>query len=184
MIDFNNIYITPDGSYVMLDISVKDLSYYANMYISGIYIDTQSTYMNGRPSDSTVYKYIVEGDKKHIVMMIPSSEILASLSTDLLFIWVTMKGTVTSDTPCGMDKTNIVFPLYNQRRIFDLQVPYLMEVSDTRSIPKNFINMFLQKEAVDTALETENYTTAISLWNKFFNGTNSTNTVTSCGCHE
>lgn len=52
MINFNELKITQDGSLLILDVSVKDLEYYKDVYIDSIYVDTQDTYINGGPSSN------------------------------------------------------------------------------------------------------------------------------------
>lgn len=55
MINFNELKIAQDGSLLTLDVSVKDLEYYKDVYIESVYVDTQDTYINGGPS-SNAYK--------------------------------------------------------------------------------------------------------------------------------
>lgn len=55
MINFNELKIAQDGSLLTLDVSVKDLEYYKDIYIESVYVDTQDTYINGGPS-SNAYK--------------------------------------------------------------------------------------------------------------------------------
>lgn len=50
MVQFNELRITPDSKYLVIDASVKDEPYYDNVAIDSIAIDTQDTYINSGPS--------------------------------------------------------------------------------------------------------------------------------------
>ena len=41
MVAFQELRITPDGQKLIIDVSVKDLEYYTNVYLDTIQIDTQ-----------------------------------------------------------------------------------------------------------------------------------------------
>jgi hypothetical protein len=68
MVDFNELRITPDGQYLIIDVTVKSNSLYDNVYISRIDIDNQDTYINGGPSGKTLYSEEIDSDTnlKHI----------------------------------------------------------------------------------------------------------------------
>lgn len=183
MINFNSLYITALADYLNIDISVEDLSYYTGVYISDIYIDNQDTFSETSQSATPAYHYSVSGSQKSLKLSIPSTSILANLKNDLIFVWIVMKGSVSSGTPCGMDSMSIVKAVYNQRRIADFQLPYINEVCNSSCcIPKNLIDVILQKEALDMALSTSNNIAAIKLWSKFFTDTNLSITPM-CNCH-
>ena len=44
MIQFNTLSINPEGTELIIDVSVKSSMYYENIYIDKIVIDTQDTY--------------------------------------------------------------------------------------------------------------------------------------------
>lgn len=46
MIQFNTLEISSDGKNLNIDVSVKDSSYYDNVYLGNIYIDTQDTFVD------------------------------------------------------------------------------------------------------------------------------------------
>lgn len=50
MVQFNELRITPDSKYLIIDASVKDESYYNNITIDSIAIDNQDTYLSSGPS--------------------------------------------------------------------------------------------------------------------------------------
>lgn len=62
MVDINELYITPDNKKIILDISVKHKSYYKDVYLDSIMIDTQDTYLQTGVSDNWVYKRKISGE--------------------------------------------------------------------------------------------------------------------------
>ena len=64
MVQFNELRITPDGQKLIIDVSVKDLEYYTNVYLDTIQIDTQDTFVESGPSSEVVYTEVIEGNMK------------------------------------------------------------------------------------------------------------------------
>lgn len=60
MIQFNELRITPDGNNLIIDVSVKDIEYYSNVFIDSIVIDNQDTFKLGGPSSKPIYTHTVE----------------------------------------------------------------------------------------------------------------------------
>ena len=52
MVDFNKLYITPDGNHLVLDVSVNTGSSYTNVYIDNVKIDTEDYFTMSGPSVS------------------------------------------------------------------------------------------------------------------------------------
>jgi hypothetical protein len=61
---------------------------------------------------------------------------------------------------------------------------YTKEIYNSCSIPKNFINLFLQFKALETSINTDHYAEAIELYNKFIKDLkpNAVN-VKTCSCN-
>ena len=45
MVQFNELKISSDYTKLIIDVSVKDIAYYKNVYLSEVYIDTQDTFV-------------------------------------------------------------------------------------------------------------------------------------------
>lgn len=54
MIVFNELGINLNTEKLIIDVAVKDNTYYDNVYINNIYIDTQETYLDGGNSDKAI----------------------------------------------------------------------------------------------------------------------------------
>ena len=93
MVDFNELRITPDGQYLIIDVTVKTDSLYDNVYISRIDIDNQDTYIDGGPSGDALYSEEIDSETnlKHIRRTIQSVELNGKdLENNMFF--VTTKG--------------------------------------------------------------------------------------------
>lgn len=62
MVDINELYITPDNKKMILDISIKNKSYYKDVYLDTVMIDTQDTFVETGVSDEWVYKRKITGE--------------------------------------------------------------------------------------------------------------------------
>ena len=196
MIQFNTLKITQDGKNLVINASVKNLSYYTNVLIGSITIDNQDTYLTSGPSNKPIYRHSFAGQDlttgkeveglKTINVVISAKEFLdndGNLNDDILYIYLTAVGSPSADTPCGMDNVVTLGVALNLRPIYNSGMAYIKQVEKSCEIPKDFINFILEYKALDLALKTENYIQANKYWNKFFKNNNivSLNTY-SCGC--
>lgn len=189
MIQINTLKIAPDGKSLIVNAAVKDLSYYENVYIKSLTIDTQDTYSTVGPSSNKVwYRSFKEHDReglKTVELTIPVTEfsnLPTTLNEDILYCWFEATGTPSSDTPCGMDNTYTLGIAINLRPIYNKGMAFFKEMENNCSIPKEFINFILEYKAFDLDMKTENYIQANKYWNKFFKGTKVTSITTGCGC--
>lgn len=70
MLTFNELRITPDNRYLIIDVSVDNSSYFDNIVIDSIVIDTQDTYIANGPSSKPVYTFKAE-DRYDLTYSIP-----------------------------------------------------------------------------------------------------------------
>lgn len=181
MIQFNKLEITPEGD-LIIDIQVEDLEYYEEVYLKEINIDSIDTYDPLTHSSTPCYTKVLTGANKEFKTTITKNEILADTNNTILFIWVSVKGTPSADTPCGKDtnfKVKAVVPLHT---IYKESLKTLKEVECTCDIPKNFIDYILRVEALNYSILTENYNQSIKYWNTFFSNNNS-NVNINCNCY-
>ena len=196
MIQFNTLKITQDGKNLIINASVKNLSYYTNVLIGSIIIDNQDTYSASGPSSNPIYKRsfadkdLVTNEDiagfKNISITVSAKELLdnnGDLNDDILYVYLIAVGTPSADTPCGMDNVNTLGVALNLRPIYNNGINYIKQVESTCEIPKDFIDFILRYKALDLALKTENYIQANKYWNKFFKNNNVVSLNTnSCGC--
>lgn len=167
MIHFNELRVTPDGKHLIIDVRVLNESYYENVYIDSIIIDTQDTYISNGPSSKSLYSTkLTEENTKNIRLILDTID-LGSLN-NLFFVYVRTKGTPSADTPCGMDNITTMGIVTNMYPFYQQAMNYIGEIADTCSVPQNFIDYILKIKALELAVKTGNYPDAIKYYNKFF----------------
>lgn len=185
MVQFNELKIVPDGTQLIIDVSVKDSEYYTDVYLDEILIDTQDTFIESGPSTQVVYSKIIDGSIKSVRLELGTGDLLPSLNDNLFFVYVKTKGTPAANTPCGMDNVTTLGVVTNLYPLYQQALCYIKGLSNTCVIPKNFINFILQYKAFQLAVKTGHYTEAIKYWKRLYSSQNAKDTtVTSkCGCY-
>ena len=185
MIEFKELRVTPDGKTLIIDVAVKDLSYYDNVYIKSVTIDTQDTYSESGSSTNPLFHYEVassEENKKRIRLEL-NNTVLGDITGNMFFVYITVKGTPAADTACGLDNvttlgvTAYLYPFYRS------SVNYMKELENECEPSKNFIDSLLRFKAFELSIRTGHYTQAIKYWNKFFKEVKSNTVNTICRCH-
>lgn len=194
MVQFNELYINQEGTKLYIDVEVKDLCYYDNVYIEKIIIDNQDTYTSYGPSNSPKYVKMVSdysgitdttdlcdefcgiiptekelsGGRKRIRLELTNKEVPL---TDLLFVHVSVAGVPDPSTPCGMDNMNTLGIVYNVYPKYKTGLQYIKKQlckfsSCSSSNNSGLIDFILHNKMFDLALDLGNYNEAIKLWKK------------------
>lgn len=183
MIQFNELRVTPDGKNLIVDASVKNLSYYDDIYIDSILVDTQDTYVANGPSSKPAFKYQLDDSDKNIRLELNSTLLQLPIDGNLFFVYVVVKGTPSPDTPCGMDNTITMGVTANLYPFYRSSINYMKEIENNCDVPRNFVNAFLQLKALELSIKTGHYAQAIKYWNKFFKEAKSITINTGCNCN-
>lgn len=188
MIRFNELGISNDGKYLIIDASVRTQHYYDNVFIDSFSIDTQDTYKDGGPSSSIVYHKDFRGrELKHFRVALGVGDFLPSLSDNMFFVYIKAKGAPTIDTPCCMDNIYTLGVTFNTCPLYNTIMGYIRETEAKCSVPKNFINLFLQFKALEMCINTDHYAQAIEYYNKYIKGIGQGKKIISykkpCNCH-
>lgn len=183
MITFNELKITSDNKNLIIDVSVKEDSYYKNVYLDSITIDNQNSYIDNGPSEKAIYSYNAEGNLKNVRLVIDYREIIDGINNNILFVYAKTKGVPASDTPCGMDNITTIGVAYNAYPLYQNIIAWLPQVNNDCSIPKNFIDNYLKFKAFDFSIKTGNYNQAIKYWNNYLSNTKVINYNKNCNCH-
>lgn len=182
MVEYNELTILPCGQGISLDVSVKNLAYYTDVYIDRIIIDTQETYTPEGPNSNPVYTYTVEGNLKEVQLTIDFCDFTEPPADGtLFFVYVITKGTPSTDTPCGMDKDTSVKAIIDENIIYEAGLKYIKETYAECTVPKDFIDFILRFRAFMMCLKTENYPMAITYWKRFFRSLKKP--TSNCGCY-
>lgn len=211
MLIFNELRITPDGQYLIIDVSVSNAEYYSGISIQSIIIDTQDTYISSGPSNTPIYSYqVTEGSLTKVYTSCDCSPVLDSdrsyclvadnrnirlvlnkldlnnvdLSNNMFFVYAVATGTPAPETPCGMDNSVVMKTAVNLYPTYCTTMQLLKELDCSCEIPRNLINVILRLKALEMCIKTGNYLQAIEYWKKYFMLNNSTNfNSTRCGCY-
>lgn len=188
MVHFNELSISDDSQYLIIDASIDSDSCFDDVILDTIVVDTQNTYMSNGPSPNPVininvseyYKdtFIKPNCKYDIVYTEPSPSKCYTYDdknirvriklkdygikdTDILFVYI-----LTSGTPsCSIDKSYILGTVINLYTIYAKAMNYIRELECNCSIPRHFIDFILRFKALELSVKTGNYVQAIKYWN-------------------
>ena len=201
MIQFNELRITQDGKNLIIDAQVQDISYYTDVYIDSIIIDSQNTFVSSGASSSPLFKYTYDattastlgyvtsftssGKLKGIRMTIPYNSLgeISNLDKDLLFVYVTINGTPSSDTPGNMDLTYELGIVYNTYPFYLRGMNFIKELNSSCELPKQLIDYMLRQKVLETCIQVGDYTKAVEYWKKFFTGDYQVINLKTCNCN-
>lgn len=172
MVRFNELKITPNDEYLIIDVSVEDSTYYNDVILDSIIVDTQDTYVENGPSSNSIFSHTVteEDDlhKKHAKVVVKLSELNTTIKGTMFFVYVITSGEPSPDTPCELKQTRVIGTAVNMYPLYKQAMLYTRELSDGCVIPKGFVDCVLRIKALDLAIRTGNYIEAIRYWNKLF----------------
>lgn len=182
MLYFKELRVTKDSNYLIVDVAVNSDTYFTNVYLDNIQIDTQDTYIDTGPSTTPIYTYSVDSSisTKNIRIVLNANKLGVNLLNNMFFIWVTARGTPDSSTPCGYDKSPIVGAAVNLYPIYQTAISYAKGVTLQDNIDRNFIDFILKLKLLMMAVRTGHNTQAITYWNSYFKTLGVQNT--SCNC--
>lgn len=183
MIHFNELRISPDSKYLIIDISISNASYYTNTLITSISFDTQDTFVSADyPSTKAINIFESQEGVKHIRLVKDATELGTGLY-NMFFIYIQTNGVVNPSTPCGMDNSTTLGVVLNMYPFYNQAMQYIKEAARTCTPSQNFVDSILRMEALKLALNTGNYTDAIEFYNAYFKGQEGTPIkIGGCGC--
>lgn len=184
MIKFNELRVAKDGKSLIIDVSVRDLPYYDNVYIDKVAIDTQDTFISSGISSHPVFSKTVSGNNKSVRLELSSADMVTDFTKNLFFVYVVTKGTPTADVPCNMDeKTTLCVTLW-EYPLYNTLMQSIKDLEHNCEIPKNFIDIMLKFKAFEIAINTGNYNQAIIYYNRYIKNIESVITKSNkCNCY-
>lgn len=195
MLVFNELRITDDNKCLIIDASVENLSYFDNVKIGKVFIETQKTWIADGPSKKAIPVYepnvieqfdVVHDTKgKHIRLEIPKPVIDMS-KYQMYFVYI--KADITNapealEAPCSCSKDKIVGVAINMHYMYNLFLKGIKDLEKDCSNQKNFTDLFLRFWAVNSSIKAGNYPLAIKYWNMFFDKNNEKLNYKPCGCY-
>lgn len=195
MLQFNELRLTADNKCLIIDAQVEDISYFDNVKIDSILIDTQDTWSPNGPSDkaTTVYSQnggtaldILEDSTGRHVRVEVKSPLITPAANNMYFVYVVAdvsNAPEASLAPCECNKEIIIGTVVNLYTLYTILMGGIKELGNTCEIPSTFINAFLRQQAIDACIKAGNYPLAIKYWKAFFLGTEKLYISKSCGCN-
>ena len=212
MVDFNELRVSPDRKNLIIDVSIKDLPYYENVYIDSIIIDTQDTYIPSGPSNSPIFTYEVVSnvtpvyslpdcecnqvqdyiDKENCFETSNNEEKRVRLELDNIALNNHLKGNlffvyvITKGTPSSDTPCNMdnTINLGVTADTYPIYTNMLNSLKELESCstPKLFTDAFLRFKAFELSIKTGQYSQVINYWNKYFKSLDIPNN-TNCSCN-
>lgn len=194
MLRFNELRITADNKCLIIDTQVEDLSYFENVKIDGIFIDTQDTWISDGPSTKAIQVYsqedktldIIKDEKGKHVRVEVESPLITPAANNMYFVYVMADVTNAPEAmqaPCICSKDSIIGTVVNLYNLYTTLMSGVKELSDSCSVPTGFIDTFLRQYVIDACIKAGNYPLAIKYWNEFFLNKKKVYTSKSCGCN-
>ena len=205
MLHFDKAYITKDGKDLIIKVSIDNSSYFDDVYLSAIAIDTQDSFSVNNPSNKCTYilideeranKLNLEGNQLNInfsnvlttitsnvktyEIHINSQDLNIDLTKNMFFIYAFADGTPAPNTPCNEDNSKILKTVIYEYNIYKTFLSKINLIQDSCSIPLELINFYLYYKAINYAIKNGDYTMAIKYWNNTFK--NNISNLKSCNC--
>lgn len=195
MLQFNELRITADNQWLVIDVSVIPLDYYKDIVIDSIIIDTQDTFIVNGPSSNSIYTEVINStdtkglgasfanSRRNVRLQLPIKSLDVSAFDTMFFVYVKATGTPAPDTPCGQDKNMILGTAINLQTIYKQAVGHLKNLQTDCGNSYSIIDLVLRIKALELCVRTCNYIQAIKYWNKFFKGITGSISSKNCGCN-
>ena len=195
MIQFNELQITSDNKCLIIDTQVEDLSYFVNVTIDSIFIDTQDSWILNGPSNSAIRVYsknngkqldIIKDETGRHVRLEITDPLIDSSKNNMYFVYViadTSSAPESIEAPCECSKDRSLGTVVNLYYMYQNLMGGIRELSNTCEVPASLINNFLQQEMLEASIRTGNYPVAIQTWKKFFMNGIKHRSTNKCGCN-
>ena len=187
---FDQLRISDDGQRLYINLHVNKANYFQNIYLDRLVImtaDSVSETSPHIPTDDIIYEMTFgENEKEADLVLTPGdfneSFAKSTLSCDLFFVYVKMKGVPDPCTPCRLDEEITVGVTFDETMLYQKVMQFTKELNRECEIPSNFIDLILLWNGFKAAIETEHYVAAINFWKRLFKGRKARITK-GCGCH-
>lgn len=193
MVHINELRITVDRKFLIIDVSVRPESYFDDIYLSQITIDNQDSYKPSGSSQSAIKVFeATEEDKIKSVRLVLNAQdlkekVLAQEGEDIdlgdmLFVYIAVTGTPSIDIPCDMDTEVTMATVVDLYPFYQQAMEYVDELAQNCTNAQGFTDFILRQKALEYAIKTGNYPKAIEYYNNFLKGKTSIGKKGGCGC--
>lgn len=204
MVIFDELRVTNDGEYLIIDARVREEFRNKGVKIIDVVVGNQNTYRNGESNGvhinldlnmaensgedvKRVYLKLSAFDLTDFQYDDPKKEV--DLKEDLIYVYIETTpytGTDTCNMPCDMIQTlNIGVTLY-MGYIYNNFLTYMNDLNRQTceaKVPQGLIDMLLKFTALTTAVDSKHFDKANEFFNKWFTGRNIFKSNSNCGCN-
>lgn len=191
---FDQLRISDDGKKMYINLHVNNASYFENIYLDTITIMTADKVSETNPNVPTtdfIYQDSFGENQKTADLVFQPADFLSysksDFSNDLFFVYIKVKGTPDSCTPCGLDEEVTVGVTFDVNMLYQKVMDYTKDLADTCNVPVAFTDFILQWNAFKASIETEHYVSAIKFYNMLFESGSKSSSMYGatkpCGCH-
>jgi len=190
---FDQLRISDDGRRMYINLHVNRADYFKNIYLDSLTImtaDKVSETNPHEPQSDYIYKKVFEGSQKEADLVLTPNDLnelfsKTTLSSDLFFVYVKIKGIPDPCTPCRLDEEITLGVAFDENMLYQKVMGFTKGLADDCTIPVGFTDFILLWNAFKASVETEHYIPAIKYWSMLFNTSNgfTYNTTKPCGCH-
>ena len=172
MVIFKELRITSDGNNLFIDASIAPYDYFQNMYIKSVSIDTEETFSpTGQPSSNAVVVYENQDTtvKEYSINLSPDRLNLSSFDGHIFYVYVSVAGVPSVDTPCTMDTEYTIGVVLNWLPIYKKGINLMTQVtSECCELSKDFIDYILRFKALELAIRNAQYVLANEKFKQWF----------------
>lgn len=203
MIIFDQLRISDNGKRMYINAHVNKASYFDDIYIDSIVIQTSDRVSEtdpGLPTSDYIYIKKMDGNTKELSLVLEASDLSKSWETDanaiafgrgemsrtLFFVYIKCKGVPGACTPCRLDEETTLGVVFDENVLHQRVMDYTKELLMDCVVPVDFIDFILLWNAFKAAIETEHYIPAIKFFNMLFGEVGKSCRslpIKSCGCH-
>lgn len=190
MLQFNELRITPDGNYLIIDVQVQNLDFYKDVHIDSLYIDAfpKGSEFKSFPNENSILVWkssdTEQGDSgileyntvKHISKIID----IKNFKDSIFFVYAIAEGNPTDATPDSCKDRTIRGVTYDKKLIYTNSINSL-RTGMSCNPDKNFIDYILNYKKFELSIKTGDCHETVKRWNQILKGY--TPIHKECECH-
>ncbi len=192
MVLFDLLHISDDGKRMYLNFHINKAEYFKDLTLKSLTVIPADKVLETSPtvpSEDYVYRKLYEDGKTEDAMVLQPTDFNETFakndfSSDLFFVYVEVKGTPDSCTPCRLDEAITLGVTFDENLLYQEAMQYTKQLQQDCQVPVGFADFILRWNAFKASVETEHYIQAVKFWNMLFSSADSTTSITqTCGCH-
>ena len=177
MLRFNELRVTPDNKYLIIEASIDPDPRFKDARIMKIEIDTEDTFRTTGPSTrAKTFEY--RNLPRKVREIVDLEQFFGE--NKMFFVYLTSTGDI-SNAPCGLADRVFLGVTYNKYILHKTHIANIRNM-DVCTPDKEFIDYVLRFNAFNMALAVGDHTKAIEYWKEFF-GKVDVKSYKRCGCH-